>query len=162
MGRSRSIQCWSCSPPSTTSGVMVPSAAIGGTSAGSHYVLDALLFSWQAIGAVVSFYFHILFERLRVDSNASEVRTQLTVGFAPQHRCNSDWVALFVLCTFNFITFEFITFIELGTIYLFGSFHHAFEELHPETSYAVHLHPPVPTAKNLLPCAILLTKNIFE
>ena len=65
---------------------MVLSTAIGGTSAGSHYVLDALLFSWQATSAVVSFYFHILFEHLRVDSNASEVQTQLTVGFAPQVR----------------------------------------------------------------------------
>ena len=79
-------ECWSCSPPSMTSGVVVPSTAIGGTSAGSDNVLDTLLFSWQATGAVVSFYFRFLFERLRVDSNTSEVRTQLTVGVTPQYR----------------------------------------------------------------------------
>ncbi len=80
--------CWSCSLPSMMSSVIVPSTTIGGTSAGSHYVLDALLFSWQATSAMVSFYFHILFECLRVDSNASEVQTQLTVSFTPQHCCN--------------------------------------------------------------------------
>ncbi len=46
-------------------------------------------FSWQATGAGVSFYFQTLFVHLKVDSNASEVRAQLTVGLAPQSYSNN-------------------------------------------------------------------------
>ncbi len=66
-----------------THGGAGPGAATNDVSAGSDLILD-VLFLGKPPGPEFHSILRPLFVHLKVDSNASEVRSQLTVGFAPQ------------------------------------------------------------------------------
>src|SRR5258707_13172533 len=91
-----------------THGAAGPGAATNDVSAGSDLILDVLF-----LGKPPEPWFHSisrpLFVHLKVDSNASEVRSQLTVGFAPQSCSNTFISNVFRFQRSPFFLFFFCT-----------------------------------------------------